>query len=78
MVDSTPTNQQKEKAIARKKDERDEVELMAIQGVKQKASPFLSKKQNWGQDDDDEGFEISAEIKKGITEELKFSRPSMI
>jgi hypothetical protein len=44
MVESTSANQQKEKAIANKKDERDEVELMAIKGIKQKASPFLSKK----------------------------------
>ena len=42
MVDYTPANQKKEKAIANKKDERDEVELMAIKGIKQKASPFLS------------------------------------
>lgn len=51
---------------------------MAIKGVLQKASPFLSKKQNWDNIDDEEGLDISAEIKKGITEELKFSRPSMI
>lgn len=50
---------------------------MAIKGVLQKASPFLSKKQNWD-DDDEEGLDISAEIKKGITEELMFTRPSII
>jgi len=57
--------------------ELNEVELMQLKGVKQKASPFLSKKINWD-DEEDEGFQISPEVKKGIIEELNFSRPSQI
>jgi hypothetical protein len=35
---------------------------MKINGVKQKASPFLSTKKNWDEEEDD-GFQISPEIK---------------
>ncbi len=41
----------------------------------QKASPFLSTKKSW---DDEEEFQITPEIMKGITEELNFSKPSHI
>ena len=48
---------------------------MKLGTIPQKASPFLSKKKTW---DDDEVFPFSAEIKKGIVEELNFSKPAII
>jgi len=50
---------------------------MQLQGIKQSASPFLTWKKNWDEDEDIK-IQISQEIKKGITEALNFQRPSHI
>lgn len=68
MVEST-----KNKAVAN--DEVNEVDVATFGKIKQKASPFLNQKKSW---DDDEDFQITPELKKGIIDELCFSRPSHI
>ena len=47
---------------------------MNVDGVKQKASPFLKIIKSW----ENEDFHISPEILKGILDELNFLRPSQI
>ena len=57
------------------KDEVGEVEVVQLGKIKNTVSPFLNQKKSW---DDYEELEKAPELKKGLIEELKFSKPSYI
>ena len=47
---------------------------MKLGNIKQTPSPFLKQEKSW----DEEVFKLTPELKKGIIEELNFSKPSVI
>ena len=68
MVESTSKNEES-------KGEVSAIKAKTFGNITQKASPFLRQKKSW---DDEEEFTISAELKKGIIDELCFTKPSNI
>ena len=53
----------------------DAAELIENQHVKNVSSPFINQRKSW---DDENDFQIPAELIRGITEELGFIKPSNI
>ena len=49
--------------------------MVQLHGIKNTVSPFLDEKKSW---DDESDFPIRSELRKGIIEELNFSKPSYI